>query len=110
MFDSVRFDQQHFNWTLREFDRYSSAFAYGLVESGYAVGDKLVLWVDQENSAEILVAQMGASKAGVSVVTFSEKDNVDALHETLKDSGARGLMFSPGTDVNDQGDTRKNFV
>ena len=32
MFDAVRFDQQHFNWTLKEFDRYSSAFAYGLVE------------------------------------------------------------------------------
>lgn len=110
MFDSVRFDQQHFNWTLREFDRYSSAFAYGLVESGYSVGDKLVLWVDQDNSAEILVAQMGASKAGVSVVTFSEKDSVDALHETLKDSGARGLMFSPATEVNEQGDTRKSFV
>ena len=53
---------------------------------------------------------MGASKAGVSVVTFSEKDNIDALHETLKDSGARGLMFSPSTEVNDQGDTRKTFV
>ena len=47
MSDSVRFDQQHLNWTLKEFDRYSSAFAYGLVESGYRQGDKLLLWVDQ---------------------------------------------------------------
>lgn len=56
LFDCVRFDQQHFNWDLKEFDRYSSAFAYGLVESGYTQGDKLMLWVDQNDSAEILVA------------------------------------------------------
>ena len=110
MFDAVRFDQQHFNWTLKEFDRYSSAFAYGLVEQGYSVGDKLVLWVDQHNSAEILVAEMGASKAGVSIVTFSEKDNCDALHSVLKDSGARGLLFSPATQTNEQGETRGEFV
>lgn len=41
---------------MKEFDRYSSAFAYGLVESGFKVGDKLVLWIDQKNSAEILVS------------------------------------------------------
>ena len=41
---------------MKEFDRYSSAFAYGLVESGYTPGDKLVIWMDQTNSAEILTA------------------------------------------------------
>lgn len=82
---------------MKEFDRYSSAFAYGLVESGYGPGDKLLLWVDQESSAEILVSTMGASKAGVTVVTFSEKENCDSLHQALKDSGARGLLFSPST-------------
>lgn len=80
MFDSVRFDQQRFNWTMKEFDRYSSAFAYGLVESGYKPGDKLVLWIDQNDSAEVLVSTMGASKAGVTIVTFSEKDSKDSLH------------------------------
>lgn len=40
---------------------------------------------------------MGASKAGVSVVAFHEKDNIDALDSTLKDSGAKGLLFSPST-------------
>lgn len=80
MFDAVRFDSQKFNWTLKEFDKYSSAFAFGLVEGGYKPGDKLVLWIDQSNSAEVLAAQMGAAKAGVSVVTFNEKDECDALH------------------------------
>lgn len=46
MFDSVRFDQQKFNWNLKEFDRYSSAFAFGLRESGFREGDKMVLWMD----------------------------------------------------------------
>jgi hypothetical protein len=40
---------------------------------------------------------MGALKAGVSIVTFNEKENIDALNQTLKDSGSRGFMFSPST-------------
>ena len=40
---------------------------------------------------------MGAFKAGVSIVTFDEKDNIDALAQALKDSGAKGFMFSPQT-------------
>lgn len=73
--DVVRFDGQKYNWTLKEFDRHSSAFAHGLLEAGFTHGDKLVVFVDQTSSAESLVAQMGAIKAGVSVVTFDEKDN-----------------------------------
>ena len=74
-YDAVRFGAQKFNWTLREFDKYSSAFAFGLVENGFSSGDKLLVWTDQTNSAELLVAQVGAIKAGVTVVTFDEKDN-----------------------------------
>ena len=85
--DVVRFDGQKYNWTLKEFDvsrnfsynycfqRHSSAFAHGLLEAGFTQGDKLVVFVDQTSSAESLVGQMGAIKAGVSVVTFDEKDN-----------------------------------
>jgi len=42
---------------------------------------------------------MGAAKAGVTCVIFSEKDDIDALQHTLKDSGARGLYFSPTTPI-----------
>lgn len=108
LFDAVRFDRQKFNWNLKDFDRYSSAFAFGLVESGYTPGDKLLLWVDQTNSAEILVATMGAAKAGVTLVTHNEKDDCDALHHSLKDSGARGLVFSPNTEV--EGGKRSSFL
>ena len=110
MFDSARFDHQRFNWNLKDFDRYSSAFAYGLVENGFAQGDKVLLWADQTNSAEILTAQMGAAKAGVSVVIFNEKNDKDAFHQALRDSGARGLIFSPSTAVNDNGDSRQTIL
>jgi long-subunit acyl-CoA synthetase (AMP-forming) len=65
----------------------------------------LVLWVDQTNSAEILVAQMGAIKAGVQIVTFDEKENIDSLNHALKDSGARGFLFSPQTVVSQEKQT-----
>ena len=68
--DVLRFDNQNINWTLVEFDRYSSAFAFGLIEAGFEQGDKLVMYVDQTSSAESLVLQMGAIKAGVSLVSF----------------------------------------
>lgn len=41
--------------------------------------------------------QLGAIKAGVSVVAFDEKDNIDALDHALRDSDAKGLLFSPTT-------------
>lgn len=54
--DSVRFEAPGLNWNLKEFDRYSSAFAYGLLENGFREGDKLILWLDQTASAEVLTA------------------------------------------------------
>lgn len=53
---------------------------------------------------------MGAAKAGVTVVTFNEKNSDDALDHTLRDSGARGLFFSPGTSINEEGDTRASII
>eukprot|EP00347_Sterkiella_histriomuscorum_P009405 403341340 len=113
-YDAVRFGAQKFNWTVKEMDRYSSAFAHGLVESGYQRGDKLLLWADQTNSAEILVSQLGSLKAGVSVVTFDEKDNIDSFHHALQNSDAKGLLFSPQTVISKEADghsvTRKTFL
>lgn len=56
---------------------------------------------------------MGAFKAGVSIVTFDEKESVDALNSTLKDSGARGFLFSPQTVISQEGHntvTRQTFL
>ena len=53
---------------------------------------------------------MGAAKAGVSIVTFEEKNSKDSLHEALRNSGARGLLFSPSTQVDDEGTSRADFI
>jgi hypothetical protein len=49
--------------------------AFGLVEAGFEYGDRIVSFIDQTNSAESLVLQMGVAKAGVTVVSFHEKDS-----------------------------------
>lgn len=49
---------------------------------------------------------MGAFKAGVQIVTFDEKDNIDALNSSLKDSGARGFILSPDTHIHNDDKTR----
>jgi hypothetical protein len=45
---------------------------------------------------------MGASKAGVTVVTFNEKDSSDSFSNALRESGAKGLVFSPKTEAGSQ--------
>jgi len=107
--DIIRFDNQKLNWTLKEFDRYSSAFAFGLLEAGFARGDSLVLYADQTSSAEQLVAQMGAIKAGVQVVTFAEKESQDALDHALSSTNAKGLIYAPDAACGEK-QTRNDFV
>ena len=52
---------------------------------------------------------MGAIKAGVSIVTFDEKENQDALDHALGHTQAKGLIISPSTQM--EGDmTRKTFL
>ena len=55
---------------------------------------------------------MGAVKAGVSVVTFDEKDSEEALDHALSASNAKGLIFSPSTEADtDEGpSTRLTFL
>jgi len=68
-----------------------------------------MLYCDQTYSTESLVTQMGAIKAGVSVVTFDEKDSCDALDQALGSSKAKGLIFSPATEA-EEGQTRLTFL
>ena len=89
--------------------RYSSAFAFGLLEAGFTPGDRLVLYADQTVTTESLVAQMGSIKAGVSVVTFDEKESADALEHALVSSKAKGLIISPDTET-EEGSDRKTFL
>ena len=109
-YDAVRFHSQRFNWSLREFDRYSSAFAFGLLEAGFQRDDALVMYNDQTCAAESLVAQMGAMKAGVRIVSFAEKDSVDALDAAIASTKAKGILFTPDNQVDAAGTTRLDLV
>jgi hypothetical protein len=95
--DVARFHSQEQNWTIKEFDQHTAAFAYGLVERGFGPGDKLMLWLDAEHSAEVAVAQVGALKAGVSIATVDANDEMHHVGEALEHSGAKGLLISPHT-------------
>ena len=80
-----------------------------MIEAGFKPSDKLAVWLDSTNSAEAATAQVGAIKAGMSVVTFDEGDSVSDVSSALKDSGARGLLFSPTT-VDEHGEKRANAL
>ena len=68
-----------------------------------------MLYCDQTSSAESLVSQIGAAKAGVSVVTFDEKDNEEAFGQALSSSKAKGLILTPGTETT-EGNTKGTFL
>lgn len=40
---------------------------------------------------------MGAIKAGVTIVTVADKENVDAVDHALSSTKAKGLIFAPDT-------------
>jgi len=40
---------------------------------------------------------MGAIRAGVAVVTFDEKDSIDAFENAMATSKAKGVIFSGST-------------
>ena len=67
----------------------------------------MVLYADQTYTAESLVTQMGAIKAGVSVVTFDEKDDCDALDHALATSKAKGVIISPSTQADEESNTTR---
>ena len=46
----------------------------------------------------------------MTVVVHQEKDSLDALSQTLKESGARGLLFSPDAEVDDKKNTRDTYL
>lgn len=81
--DIVRINNQGFNWSLKELDRHSSAFAYGLLEAGFVRGDSIVMWIQRDNNAECLAAQIGANKAGVQCVYFDNNNAGDQLEHAL---------------------------
>lgn len=94
--DAIRFESQNQNWTYQELDTHSDAFAYGLIELGYKPGDRLGLWLEKAHTSEIIASQLGAIKAGVVLTPLCVEKSND-LEVLIKESGIRGLIFSPNS-------------
>ena len=79
-------------WTFREVDEYSNAFANYLYSEGYRSGDVVALYM--ENRPEFACFWLGMAKIGVlgSLINFNLKS--DALAHCLKISEAKGLVYS----------------
>jgi long-chain acyl-CoA synthetase len=76
--------------TFRELDRLTDAFAAGLVETGFARGDRVALYL--QNVPQFVIAQLGTWKAGGIAVSINPMNRERELELLLKDSRARVLV------------------
>ncbi|HYZ54583.1 MAG TPA: AMP-binding protein [Streptosporangiaceae bacterium] len=76
--------------TRRQLDQYSDAFAAGLVDSGFAPGDRVAVYL--QNVPQFLIAQIGTWKAGGIAVSVNPMNRERELELLLRDSGARVLV------------------
>ncbi|KAL4467248.1 hypothetical protein ABPG72_010055 [Tetrahymena utriculariae] len=94
--NAIRYENQNRTWTFDELDAHTNAFAYGLTELGWKAGDKLLLWVEKNHTSEITTAQVGAAKAGVTLVPIYAH-SAEELEKALNDTKAKGLLLSPNS-------------
>ncbi len=80
--------------TYRELDELTDAFAAGLVETGFAQGDRVALFL--QNVPQFVIAQIGTWKAGGIAVSINPMNREQELELLLKDSGARVLVSLEG--------------
>ena len=77
--------------TYRDFSRQIDAFAAGLEASKFTPKHKMVIWA--KDTAENVVAQLGAAKVGVEVQVLGAGASSAEVSAALSD--ARALLFSP---------------
>ena len=77
--------------TYRDFSRQIDAFAAGLAASKFTPKHKMVIWA--KDTAENVVAQLGAAKVGVEVQVLGAGASSAEISAALSD--ARALLFSP---------------
>jgi long-chain acyl-CoA synthetase len=76
--------------TLRELDELSDAFAAGLLDSGFAPGDRVALYL--QNVPQFVIGLVGTWKAGGIAVNINPMNRERELELLLQDSGARVLV------------------
>jgi long-chain acyl-CoA synthetase len=76
--------------TYRELDELSDAFAAGLLDTGFAAGDRVALYL--QNVPQFVIGLLGAWKAGGIAVPVNPMNRQRELELLLADSGARVLV------------------
>ena len=76
--------------TFGDLDRLTDAFAAALVDSGFAPGDRVALYL--QNVPQFVIAQLGTWKAGGVAVSINPMNRERELELLLQDSGARVLV------------------
>jgi long-chain acyl-CoA synthetase len=80
--------------TFRELDQLTDAFAAALVDTGFARGDRVALYL--QNVPQFVIAQLGTWKAGGIAVSINPMNRERELELLLRDSGARVLVSLQG--------------
>ncbi len=76
--------------TLRELDDLTDAFAAGIVDAGFAPGERVAVYL--QNVPQFVIAQIGTWKAGGIAVSINPMNRERELSELLRDSGASVLV------------------
>ncbi len=100
--------------TLADLDRASDALAVALAEGGFAPGDRVGVYV--QNDPAFVIGLLGAWKAGGAAVAINPMNKARELTYLLSDSGATALLCleqlyeSVARDVVASGDTKVQTV
>ena len=76
--------------TLRELDELTDAFAAGILDAGFAPGDRVAIFL--QNVPQFVIAQLGTWKAGGIAVSINPMNRERELSGLLRDSGATVLV------------------
>ena len=86
-------DEATVRWSWSELDRRADAFAAGLLGLGLTPGDRIGMW--SLNTAEWVLVQLAAAKAGLIFVTVNPAYRVTELEYALPQVGCAALVLGP---------------
>ena len=108
--DAFKVASQGVQWTYTELNvrfrqRYTSAFAHGLLEMGLTAGDSVAFWTCKCDSAETVALQLACARAGLQAHLVPSPEG---LADSLKE--AKALIVSPWIAVKGTDDKRIDVV
>lgn len=95
--EALRSIPQELRFSFTDLQRVSSEFSNGLIDMDFKTGDTLAVLLP--NSAEHVVTQLAAAKAGVTLIEVdSNIRSKEELGFILQDANCRGLIYEPRID------------